>query len=294
MTAPHLAVVTIVRGRHSHLAGQVMGLRDQRRSPDTYVVVAVDDPAAHGLVRALAPVTWDLRTPTLGLVDGRMPLSAARNLGAATAVATGAEHLVFLDVDCVPHHGLVERYADVLRDTAGDPAPRVVCGDVAYEPPPASSIDPRGSARRPRHHPARPALPDDALEAVDDVTLFWSLSFAVTATDFERVGGFDEDYAGYGGEDTDFGQRLARAGGRLIFTGGARAVHQYHPTSNPPVQHVADVVANANLFATKWGWWPMLTWLEQFRAQGMVTRADDGRWSTTGLVGPGAPPRVRG
>ena len=42
MTAPRLAVVTIVRGRHAHLAGQVRGLRAQGRAPDVYVVVAIE------------------------------------------------------------------------------------------------------------------------------------------------------------------------------------------------------------------------------------------------------------
>ena len=47
MTVPRVAVVTIVRGRHAHLAGQIGGLLRQVRSPDTYVVVAIDDPGAH-------------------------------------------------------------------------------------------------------------------------------------------------------------------------------------------------------------------------------------------------------
>ncbi|HYH73989.1 MAG TPA: hypothetical protein VD764_12285, partial [Nocardioides sp.] len=60
----------------------------------------------------------------------------------------------------------------------------------------------------------------------------------------------------------------------------AGAVHQYHPSPSPPVQHVGDIVANANLFADKWGWWPMLSWLEEFRERGLVRRGPDGRWET--------------
>ncbi len=275
MTAPRVAVVTIVRGRHAHLAGQVRGLRAQRRGPDVYVVVAIDDSGAHDVARRLSPAEWDLRRPGTSLRDGRMPLSAARNLGASTAIGAGAEHLVFLDVDCVPDPGLVARYAEVLTGAPGG-RPEVLCGDVAYEqpqPPPGS-----GPGRRPRHHPARPALPVGAIREADDMSLFWSLSFAVTARDFTGIGGFDEDYVGYGAEDTDFGQRLAHSGGRLLFVGGAGAVHQYHPSPSPPVQHVADIVRNANVFADKWGWWPMESWLEQFRDLGLVHRDPDGRW----------------
>ena len=278
MTAPKLAVVTIVRDRHAHLAGQVLGLRDQDRSPDTYVVVAIDDPVAHEVVRELVPAQWDVRMPSTPLRQGRMPLSTARNLGAATAISAGAEHLVFLDVDCIPCPTLVRRYGEIMADAPGGGAPRVICGDVAYEPPPRQPGASPAADDRPRHHPARPPLPPGGIRAVDDVSLFWSLSFAVTAWDFTRIGGFDEDYLGYGAEDTDFGQRLARAGGQLLFVGGAGAVHQYHPSPSPPVQHVADIVANANVFADKWGWWPMQTWLEQFRDRGLVHRRLDGRW----------------
>ena len=165
--------------------------------------------------------------------------------------------------------------------------PRVACGDVAYEPPPTPGGR-AGDRDGARHHPARLPVPADRVRVVDDVSLFWSLSFAVTARDFTLLGGFDEDYLGYGAEDTDFGQRLARSGGRLLFVGGAGAVHQYHPSPSPPVHHVADIVANANTFADKWGWWPMQTWLEQFRDLGLVRRGLDGRWETNDVATEGA------
>lgn len=281
MSAASVAVITILRGRHAHLAGQIRGLRRQTRRPDAYVVVAIDDPAAHDVAHELAPADWAVLTPELSRSQGRMPLSAARNLGAATAVAAGADHLVFLDVDVVPDATLVSRYTEVLNGACDGSGPRVLSGDVAYERPRPGPGATAGADRRPRHHPARPALTPGQISVVDDVTLFWSLSFAVSARDFAIIGGFDEDYVGYGAEDTDFGQRLARNGGQLLFVGGAGAVHQYHPSPRPPVQHVADIVANANVFANKWGWWPMESWLEQFADLGLARRNAGGRWQAT-------------
>ncbi|MGG5258140.1 glycosyltransferase family 2 protein [Phycicoccus avicenniae] len=287
MSAPPLALVTVVHGRHDHLRGLLRGVRRQTRAPDVLVVVAMDDDEVPAIVDAELTRTDECVTPrrpapgadapdvrhvALPRRDGRLPLAAARNLGAATAVAAGAEHLVHLDVDCVPSDDLVRRYGSVLRDVAVGPGPVVLCGDVAYE------CDPAEGPQAPRHHPARPALPPDAVRVVEDVTLFWSLSFAVTAADLATVGGFDEQYVGYGAEDTDVGQRLARAGGRLLFVGGAGAVHQWHPSPDPPVQHLADVVANANRFARTWGWWPMEGWLEAFRERGLARREPDGDW----------------
>lgn len=275
-----VALVTVVHGRHDHLRGQLDGLRRQTRAPDLLVVVAMDDPEVPAVVAEGPPPAREVHHAPLARRDGRLPLAAARNLGVATAVAAGAEHLVLLDVDCVPGPTLVEQYSAQLTRTGGSDGPVVLCGCVAYE------RDPAEGAQSPAHHPARPELPADALRVVDDMTLFWSLSFAVSARDFGLVGGFDERYSGYGAEDTDFGQRLARARGRLLFVGGAGAVHQYHPSPNPPVQHVSDIVANASVFAATWGWWPMEGWLEQFRALGLVRRTPDGRWHTV----PGAAP----
>ncbi|RYJ06329.1 MAG: glycosyltransferase family 2 protein, partial [Actinomycetales bacterium] len=115
-----------------------------------------------------------------------------------------------------------------------------------------------------------------SVEPSDDHRLFWSLSFAVTPATWDRIGGFDEAYVGYGGEDTDFGQRARSAGVPMAWVGGADAFHQHHPVSRPPVEHVQDVVRNAEVFARRWGWWPMEGWLEAFEERGLVARSGDG------------------
>jgi len=283
-----VAVVTIVHGRHAHLERQLWGLRRQTRPPDTHVVVAMDDPAVEALARSQAG-PWDVRVASLPRREGRLPLAAARNLGVAVAAHAGADHVVLLDVDCIPSSRLVERYAGVL-DAAhppgpeGDVSPLVLSGEVAYLPPAPAGADYRDldlpALAAP--HPARPVLDVDEVLPADDLRLFWSLSFALTVRSWEAVGGFDEAYVGYGGEDTDFGQRLRASGGRLLWVGGAAAHHQHHPTTSPPVQHVHDVVANANRFARRWGWWPMEGWLDAFAAQGLARRAPDGTWRVTG------------
>ncbi len=129
-------------------------------------------------------------------------------------------------------------------------------------------------------HPARPAPPAGAVERATDLRLFWSLSFAVDAATWTAVGGFDEGYEGYGGEDTDFGQRAAAAGVPMWWVGGATAYHQWHPVSSPPVEHLHDVVRNANRFHDTWGWFPMEGWLAAFEADGLAARLGD-RWVVT-------------
>jgi GT2 family glycosyltransferase len=128
-------------------------------------------------------------------------------------------------------------------------------------------------------HPARPAPAAGDLLQAEDLRLFWSLSFALDASTWTLVGGFDESYDGYGGEDTDFGQRASVAGVPLWWVGGALAYHQWHPVSDPPVEHVEDIVRNANRFRQRWGWFPMEGWLNAFAARGLA-RPDpnDGTW----------------
>ena len=128
-------------------------------------------------------------------------------------------------------------------------------------------------------HPARPAPADDEVLPNHDPDLFWSLSFALTPATWDRVGGFCEDYTGYGGEDTDFGWSAVAGGVDLWWAGGAWAFHQHHGPGGPPEQHLHDVVRNAGVFHDRHGSWPMQGWLDDFARQGLA-RFDGptGRW----------------
>ena len=233
---------------------------------DSHVVVCMGDRVAADIATAQAgPPVAAVHVDVPG---SRLPLARARNAGAEAAIRAGAELLVFLDVDCIPGPGTVARYVQCARE---DPAPRLLCGPVAYlPPPPPDGYDLARLAELADPHPARPDPARDQTIRGGDHRLFWSLSFAVRPEVWERIGGFCEEYRGYGGEDTDFGQCAAAAGVRLDWTGGADAYHQFHPTADPPVQHVADVVTNARLFFRRWGWWPMPGWLAGFERLGLA------------------------
>ena len=283
-----LAVITTASGRHDHLRLQLAGLA--RCRPDLHVVVAMDDVAVADVCGDRAAVV------SLGRQDGRLPVAAARNAGAEHAVALGAELLVFLDVDCVPDRGLLagyaaaaERYPDAL-----------LSGPVAYLPPPSPSgyvldeLPGLASA-----HPARPVPAPGEVSPLDH-TLFWSLSFAVGADTFARIGGFHTGYSGYGGEDTDFAELARSQGVAHLNVGGAWAYHQWHEVQNPPLEHLDDILRNGRLFRDRWGWWPMGGWLTAFAELGHIrhdaatdawTRLPAGAASTpnaSGGMGPGA------
>ena len=266
-------VITVVHGRAPHLRNHLRGVLASRYAPEQHVIVAVRDTTVADTVADCGATATVVSCPASG---AHLPVAHARNIGARTALDGGAELLVFLDVDCIPAANLIGRYRDVAAEPAHHDA--LLCGPVTYLPPPgAGGYDLTTLDAHPDPHPARPAPPDDAVTASTSYELFWSLSFAVTAPIWRRIGGFWQGYRGYGAEDTDFGQRAAAAGVGLRWVGGAHAFHQHHPVSDPPVEHLADIVRNATLFHQRWGWWPMGGWLDQFEELGLIHRDHRGR-----------------
>jgi N-terminal domain of galactosyltransferase len=262
------AVITIVSGRHRHLRAQRASLRAGDIRPDLHVVVALGDPAVaalladdHGDPTAMPTVCVYVPGDPLGL-----PLAAGRNAGAARAIAAGVDLLVFLDVDCLASPELVERYANAARQRPD----AVLSGPVTYLPPgpPGGWLLTELRAHR-APHPARPDPPVGELVEADP-DLFWSLSFAVTRATWQRIGGFDTGYVGYGAEDTDFARTAADHGVAVLWVGGADAFHQHHPTSTPPIQHVDAVLRNGARYAKTWGTWPMTGWLTEFERLGLA------------------------
>jgi N-acetylglucosaminyl-diphospho-decaprenol L-rhamnosyltransferase len=269
-----VAVVTIVHGRHDHLAAQHESLVRGSRRPDLHVVVAMDDPAVGPAdAPALRREVVRIGRHPLGL-----PLAAARNRGVARALHRGADVVVLLDVDCLAGRDLVTAYAEAVAD---DPD-TVWSGPVTYlAEPPADGyrVDRLDLLDDP--HPARPDPGRGQAVRRADPDLFWSLSFALSRAAWRRVGGFCEDYVGYGAEDTDFGHRVVGAGLEHGWLGDARAYHQWHPVSSPPVEHLDDVLRNAAIFHQRWARWPMEGWLTAFEQRGLAEQRD-GRWTRVG------------
>jgi GT2 family glycosyltransferase len=291
MTEPKVAVLTLAHGRHRHLTAQVEALSQGHRKPDLYLVAAMDDPAIPDVVeRAAVPAApaHEIRVLPVPARSGGLPLARSRNAAAAAAIAAGASLLVFLDVDCLPSPELVGRYeeaaASVRPGNSDGMRPSVLAGTVHYLPPrePGQTRYTMPDLTATEPHPARPAPASGQVWAADDPLLFWSLSFAMTTQDWLTLGGFDEDYEGYGGEDTDFAMRLVAHDGQLLWVGGAPCYHQHHDVQDPPLGHLADIVDNSNRFHARWGFFPMGGWLSAFADHGLIRRTGSPpRWHLT-------------
>lgn len=267
-----IAVITTVKGRYKHWKLHRESLQRGRELADLHILVTM---GASGY--ATKPGNPPLLVVPMTNGAGELPLSAARNLGARAAIEAGAELLVFLDVDCIAGRDLIWGYREAARDQVA------CCGPVTYLPPEREhSYDLDRVALLDAPHEARPAPAPDETIRWDAWELFWSLSFAIRSKDWQLIGGFDERYTGYGAEDTDFGQKLKAAKFQLHWIGSARAYHQYHPVEDPPVQHLKSIVANANLYADKWGWFPMEEWLAKFVDLGLIHQSSDGHYALGG------------
>lgn len=266
------AVITVVHGRGAHLRRQLEGLASGTLRPDVHIVVALGDPSVAATVAELGAQA----TVVDVAASHPLPLAMGRNLGAAAAIRNAAELLVFLDVDCIPGTELLDRYHSVAGKPEHEDA--ILNGPVTYLPPPGPGGYVISEVRaKPQPHRARPAPPDGAVVSTTDYALFWSLSFALKIATWQRIGGFCELYRGYGGEDTDFGQCVAARGVPMRWVGGAHAFHQHHAVTDPPVDHLDDILRNATIFHRRWGWWPMDGWLSAFADTGLIRRRADGR-----------------
>jgi len=253
-------VLTLVHGRRAHLLNLIRGLERSTVLPDALVIVQMNE----------SPSRWEsahfpIVHCSIDSGDEQLPLAAARN--AAVDHAT-SDDLVFLDVDCIPAPDLVARYRDKLALFTNT----LYQGEVLYLPEasedgtttPDSLM--QSAAPHPLHTNRRTG------EAVPH-TLFWSLNFACRRQTFDHIGRFDIRYCGYGGEDTDFSFRAAANGVPIEFV-EARALHQFHASCEPPLNHLASIVENARLFRACWGMWPMESWLTQFADAGYIEMND--------------------
>ena len=248
---PEFSIVTIIKGRRKQLANLLDSIKASTILPCDIQVVCMDD-----LAGIITPDGLNVNIHLIKEIH-ELPLAAARNLG-ISAAKTG--NVIFIDVDCIVSPTL---FANLLMSLQAD---NIITAYPLYLPVMPDTGNYSDLKHEAVTHPAREHIPVG--QPVDHLQ-FWSLLFAIQKQTFEKVGGFDESFIGYGAEDTDFAMTFHKANVQLIFVSDY-VLHQYHDKYDPPVNHFLSIIENATRYKQKWDVLPMRRWLRAFEAMGLI------------------------
>jgi GT2 family glycosyltransferase len=250
-----ISVLTIAHHRDAALSNLLKGLERATVLPAEVVVIFMNQDIPN-LPQMAFPITaFKIERP------GYLPLAAARNLAASKA---SNEQLVFLDVDCIPGPDFLKNYI-----ISFDEEDLLWTGPVRYLEKDASTQI--GIFDKLEQLSTTDKLRDMAIPI--SYELFWSLNFGCSKRVFRLIGGFDEAFEGYGGEDTDFAFSARKSRVKISWV-NAVTYHQYHSSYNPPLNHLVDIVSNALKFKQKWDVWPMSGWLTKFKNMDLIDWGD--------------------
>lgn len=209
-TAPDVSVVKPTFNRCSMLRDSLLSLCHQTLPPSKFEVIVVDDGSVDNTPEILQCMSLPYRLITVR--QSNRGLADARNAGILRA---SGEVVCFLDDDILAHPRLLEEH---LLSHQADPN-LVVIGTLPYPP----------------HQQETPLL--WYLRKIGHYDLYqrWRSQrngFAVVNGNSSvrrkhllRVGMYDTDFRGYGGEDRELGYRLQRAGLRFEYNRRAIGYH---------------------------------------------------------------------
>jgi len=251
------SLLTIVKNRKPAILNMINGLCNGTSLPYELVIVHMNEE-----IYGLSGLPFPVKEYTLTSIE-TLPLAHARNFAVQKA---SFEKMIFLDADCIPSTSFIEAYNRSLDDEN-----LLISGRVRYLTKTVMNAPDLLEIM------SQVSIPDPVRAALDQYSyqLFWSLNFGCSKATYSKIGGFDEGFSGYGAEDTDFAFSANKNEVDFI-TIDALAYHQYHPSYDPPVNHIEPIVKNAMRFKAKWGLWPMEGWLNKFCEMGL-TRFVDGQ-----------------
>lgn len=237
------SVVIPTRDRRAMLLELLRRLGAQDAAPGAFEVVVVDAGSTDSTTSALS--SWFSRQPFRSVAIGPAAAARARNAGASASVG---HLLIFLDDDMLPDPGFISAHLEAARQFPG----AVVVGAC-----------PVAGARRPfsrmiaRWYAGQFDAMTTTATTGHTLTAFqvFTGNLMVPRAVFERIGGFDERFEGYGGEDTDFGIRLVAAGIPLRYAPWAVAAHRFGASWPVWISRVRALAASTILLVEKHPRW---------------------------------------
>lgn len=252
------SVVTIVKNRTQQLANLINNLEQAERKPAELIVVWMAPPSDNSLIQS---PHFQIHHRFVTSED--LPIAQARNKGFSSC----SHELIFhLDVDCLCHPAFFSHAIEQWQPNKLYTAKVVQVKDL-----PENANFSRVDQDKKQHvHGNHQPIPAN--------TAFRSSVFGISKADFTRIGGFDEQYHGFGIGDIDFATRSNVAGIELEIL-NFDVYTQHRANYDYPINHLLDIVTNANVFHSKWGYYPATHWLAAFVKNGFVNKD----YETTGL-----------
>lgn len=263
MTGQYTCSVIIPTYNRSTLLGYTLdSLTRQTLPPERFEVVVVDDGSSDDTAEVVAGYADRLHLRYLYRDDEGWRVAAARNAGIAAARGTIS---VLVDSGVLLHSQSLA--AHVARHDSED-GPVAVIGYVhgfnadnedadsmvraiRVDDVDGTLADLIADNRWPdvreefyaRHH-------DEFADLPAPWVVFWTCHVSVHTEQLRAVGGFDEQYRSWGGEDLDLAYRLHRAGTRIVLERRADAIHYPHRKSLDENNDLAE--GNYGYFAGKY------------------------------------------
>lgn len=212
---PQISVVVITRDRARSLQRCLAGLTVQTRPPEELIVVdSSEDNASKRVTEDFPSVRY------VGFPTGRRGMPAARNAG--IRIARG-DVVAFLDDDCEPSEGWLERLAEAYSD----PSVQGVGGKVV------DLVVTLGRVRRFLASGEPWTEADDSNPRPAEVDFLQGGNMSFRRDVLLAVGAFDQAYTGSNfREETDLCFRLRRLGCRLIYVPEAVVTHHRVPRTD--------------------------------------------------------------
>ena len=217
MIKPLISIAIATFRRRALLEQVIRAVQNQTVPRDRYEVIVCDSGSGDGTREMLAGLMTEFSN--LRYVDLEInTLAAKRNAGVREA---RADLVIFLDDDAVPAPGFVAGHLAAHRDGGH----QFVCGNVRF--PDAWIAESNYFLFRDSRH-LGPARPEVDLEDVPyHMIVVMNCSFRREDV-LNRVGLVSEEFQRYGGEDYEFGYRVARAGLKIRFAPDATVEHHEH------------------------------------------------------------------
>lgn len=204
-----ISIIIPVRNQKQTLLAALNSLKRQIKKPRIFEIVICDDGSTDGTDEAIKKIRYPIffkyfvNNPSLGR-------SANRNSGFERS--TG-QRLIFFDGDMVPDENFVDA---MLKHERLD---SVLLGDV--KSPPGEEL-----SHLDKYLYSRGRYAQTGGDIILPGRFFTSNNFTISRDNFNKVGGFDKAFEGWGGEDIDFGMRLEKMS--IPIKNNAEAITYHH------------------------------------------------------------------